>query len=263
MLLVPGLLLKRDHYHDKAIRTKCPILWSQYKVLRNLVTKEIKKAKEAYIESLLNENRGNPAALWGILKDVTNKKGDKNISLNVDGKNLSNAKDIVEYFNDYFIDSVNGIITNGETVSENISPPKNGTGDFESNLSEDEQFHLPIISESFVVKEIKSLSGKKATGYDELSVRLLKYICDIPIVIKSLVYIYNLSIQTNTFPGAWKIARVQPIPKTGDKCLVQNYRPISILPIVSKIIEKAVHSHFLQYLMKHNLSVWLPTATLV
>ena len=65
--------------------------------------------------------------------------------------------------------------------------------------------------------------------------------------------ICNLSLQTSKFPSDWKQARVTPIFKSGDKSDVYNYRPISVLPVVSKIIERAVHNQLYMYLTERNI----------
>ena len=64
--------------------------------------------------------------------------------------------------------------------------------------------------------------------------------------------IFNLSIKTGLFPQSWKCARVVPIPKGGDLSNPTNYRPISILPILSKVLEKHVHSIISDHLLLHS-----------
>ena len=114
-------------------------------------------------------------------------------------------------------------------------------------------FDLPVIDIEFVKKEIKGFPITKATGNDGLSVKILKHVCNINIVIDTLTYLYNLSLTTGVVPAAWKIARIQPIFKSGDKFQVCNYRPIAILPVLSKIIEKAVNKNLLEYLSEKRL----------
>jgi hypothetical protein len=93
----------------------------------------------------------------------------------------------------------------------------------------------------FVLKHLKGQSNNKATGLDSFSAKILKISADK--IAESLCNIFNLSISSGIFPEEWKIARVGPNFKAGSKQDVGNFRPISILPIVSKIIEKHVHIH--------------------
>ena len=74
-----------------------------------------------------------------------------------------------------------------------------------------------------------------------------------PIICHSLAYICNLSLITATFPSEWKLAKVTPIYKDGCKSDEGNYRPISVLSIISKIIERAVHDQLYEFLTKCNI----------
>ena len=78
-------------------------------------------------------------------------------------------------------------------------------------------------------------------------------VLDIPVVIDSFTYICNLSLSAAYFPAAWKTARVKPIFKPGNKLQVSNYRPIAILSVASKFTERAVHKHFLDYLISRQI----------
>ena len=96
------------------------------------------------------------------------------------------------------------------------------------------------------MNEILSMSEGKATGLDEIGCKILKIA--LPVVLESLTFIINLSLQNGTFPQDWKHAKVMPIFKSGDAQDVCNYRPISVLPVVSKVIERAVHKALYDYL---------------
>ena len=92
---------------------------------------------------------------------------------------------------------------------------------------------------------------KKATGLDQIPSKLLKLAADI--VGPSLAGIFERSINTGIFPAEWKLARVTPIFKKGSKSDLDNYRPISVTPIVSKIFERIVFDQLYQYLNENNL----------
>ena len=210
----------------------------------------MKKAKTNHLESLINDDKSNQNSLWQLLKSITKVKADKNISLTVDGEDLSEPSDVAECFNNYFVNSINDLVNEidaDKIFTSSSTSPNNYSAD------EGEEYDLPIITQDFVVQTIRNLSCKKATGQDELSAKLLKYLVNVPIVLSSLVHILNLSIIEGIYPSDWKIARVQPIPKSGNMQCVQNYRPIAILSVLSKIIEKAVTSSFLKYLIDHGI----------
>ena len=96
-----------------------------------------------------------------------------------------------------------------------------------------------LCTEEQVSNLIAALDCSKATGTDAISARMLKG--TLSSILPSLTNLFNLSIRTGTFPQSWKCARVVPIPKKGDLSNPANYRPISILPILSKILERHIH----------------------
>ena len=102
-----------------------------------------------------------------------------------------------------------------------------------------------------MLRELKSLKINKGAGLDNIPLRLLKVAANI--IAPSLTYIFNLSLTKGIFPQDLNIAKVTPIFKSGAKDQVENYRPISVLPIVAKIFEKEVRNQFYKYLMDNNL----------
>ena len=92
-------------------------------------------------------------------------------------------------------------------------------------------------TKDFVTNSIKHLKPKKAIGLDKISARFLKD--SFYVIVSSLTSLFNISLQTETFPSTWKNARVVPLFKKGDKQDPSNYRTISILPTLSKILKKS------------------------
>ena len=91
----------------------------------------------------------------------------------------------------------------------------------------------------------------KAVGLDNIPARLLKDAADT--VAKPLTIILNASLQSGRVPDDWKAARVSPLFKKGKAEDMDNYRPISILPVLSKILEGAVHRQLYHHLQQHNI----------
>ena len=86
---------------------------------------------------------------------------------------------------------------------------------------------------------------------DNISARLLKDSADV--ITTSLTKLYNRSLATSVFPAVWKCGKVTALFKSGDRCNANNYRPITILPTASKILERAVHSQVYSYLLRENI----------
>ena len=96
-----------------------------------------------------------------------------------------------------------------------------------------------------------SLKTNKAFDLDNISARLLK--CGARAICPSITKLPNLSIRTGSFPEIWKCSKVAALFKSGHRTNASNYRPISILPTISKILEKVVHSQFYDFLFLNNL----------
>ena len=112
-------------------------------------------------------------------------------------------------------------------------------------------FKVPLIKSDELKSILKFLDPNKSTGTDGISPKMLKPASDA--LLPSLLQIINISLHTGVFPDCLKEARVFPIHKGGPSEDPSNYRPISILLIVSKVIEKHVTKHLFAYLNKYKL----------
>ena len=112
-------------------------------------------------------------------------------------------------------------------------------------------FKWRYISNGFVLRELKQLKRQKAHGVDKLPSGMLKD-CRVHIY-QPLGHIINLSLQYSKVPSMWKIAKVIPIHKKGAHNNPENYRPISVLPVLSKVLERALHQQLSEFLKEQNL----------
>jgi len=107
------------------------------------------------------------------------------------------------------------------------------------------------VKELEIVKELKNLKRNKASGLDNFPPGLLK---DAALVLtKRLTFIINLSLKTGIVPSEWKVAKVIPLYKSGSLAEIDNYRPTSILPTLSKVLEKIVYKQLMAHLERHSL----------
>ncbi len=112
-------------------------------------------------------------------------------------------------------------------------------------------FKLHKTNAAEVEKLLMAISDSKATGEDGIPIHFLKMAKDTTSNI--LCHIINRSIATNIIPLEWKSAIITPLCKDGDRNQANNYRPISILPAVSKILERTVHAQLYKHISDHNL----------
>ena len=137
----------------------------------------------------------------------------------------------------------------GPSLASEIQNTSNNFTDY-ITLTE-QYFQLAEVSCQEVFNLIQKIPSNKASGLDNISARLLKEASSI--VTRSLTFIITLSITTGIFPNAWKRARVSPIFKEDLRTDPNNYRPISVLPVVSKLIERVVFNQLYEYLNDNNL----------
>ena len=102
-----------------------------------------------------------------------------------------------------------------------------------------------------ILKIVRALNIHKAHGHDNISIRMIK-ICDKSLV-KPLILLFENSAKSSSYPDIWKKSNINPVHKKNDKRLVNNYRPISLLPIFGKIFEKIIFNKMYSLLLEENL----------
>ena len=141
--------------------------------------------------------------------------------------------------------------TVGPKLAEKIeSQPSDDPLKYLGDKTGETKFKLQPVNVEYVERAIKALNNSKSPGADRIPVKILKDA--INLVSKPLTLIYNASLERGIFPQIWKLARVTPIHKAGTKTDVNNYRPISVLSVVSRILEKIVHDQLMEFLKGQN-----------
>ena len=119
------------------------------------------------------------------------------------------------------------------------------------DIKTDRMFRFKHVSKINVESHLRKLKRQKACGLDNLPPGLLKDAAKE--IALPLSYIINLSLKSVTIPTDWKKAKLTPVYKSGSAMDLENYWPISLLCVVSKIMEKEVHSQFIHFLEEHKL----------
>ena len=246
--ITKGLLNKihrRDLIKKKAISSNDHDMWEQFKCARNQTNNAIKQAKKRYFSDNLKVSKGNPCKTWNLINELTSRNTSKStniLEIQVDNRIISSPGDMAEAFNDHFTNI--GQVLAQEVPAAEVNP--------EFYLSHtDKAFHLKTPSLDVVFNLLRNIDEKKATGLDMIRSKLLKMAASI--FTPSLTAIFTKSIITGIYPTEWKMARVTPVFKKGEKSDLNNYRPISVIPVVSKVFEKIVYDQLYQYLNDNQL----------
>ena len=112
-------------------------------------------------------------------------------------------------------------------------------------------FELKEVTISDVFKKLQEVNVAKATGHDNIPNKILKIAA--PVISLSLADLFNLSITTNTFTDDWKVAKVFPLFKSGERNDPNNFRPISVLPPRARVLERLVYEQMYAYFTENNL----------
>ena len=186
-------------------------------------------------------------ALWTLINTLLGKNNKpNNLSEPLVNDNLvSDPKSMADSLNDYFVNIGLTLAAEYEEESCNIAQ----TTSDNINSFQCAQFTFSPIPVDNVVSSLRGLKANKTTGLDKIPPKILKL--SARIVASSLTYIFNLSLATGIYIDDWKRASVTPIFKSGDKRQCANYRPISILPAVSKVFEKEVFRQVYSYLTEN------------
>jgi len=230
----------RDKFLRKYRKTRKDKDRQNYKTLRNKCTNLFRKAKSSYYTKKLHENDLSPKKFWKTIKNVFPSKSKGEIP------KTKNKYELAKKFSNWFSTVI-------DTLKRKTMPLKDLVWNMPlvTEQKTNKSFVFQYVSVIFVAKQLKTLKRSKASGLDNLPPSLLKD--TINVIAKPLTYIINLSLRSGTMPNCWKKARVVPIHKNGPTTDVENYRPISILPAVSKIIEKAVHEQFSTFIEENDL----------
>jgi len=225
---------------------KTPTLFNQiqYATLKRSAKSLMREAEKAYYCNKIDANKSNMKATWRILNDLAGKPQKKTIPDKMHNYDMSYAgpEPISEAFAGFFSRV-------GRDISESIADTQTSP---DSYLSGDypHSFFFEPTTEQEILTVISQMRNSSA-GHDTLRPQLIKDNC--LTLTKPITHIINLSLSQGVVPDALKIARITPVYKAGDITCINNYRPISVLTAISKIMEKVVCKRVTSFLDRHNV----------
>lgn len=240
---------ERDAAQEKAAQSDNPDDWRQFRSLRNQVTARLRAEKKEWDRKKLDHTENSSTDIWKSVKGCLGwGGGGPPTQLFSDGKIVSSPSGLASIVNKFFLDKIKRL---RESIPAVISDPLSRLR--EAMKERQCSFSLQPVSVSDVLKIIKGLKNSSATGVDYIDTRTVKLVADL--IAPALTHIINLSIRTSTFPNIWKYAKVIPLLKSFqcDPLLPKSYRPVALLPILSKVMEKAVFSQLANYLEQNHI----------
>ena len=252
-------IMKRTRLRNIYRKTKSLDDLHAYKLQRNLVTNINKQSKENHFREAVKSSKYNQKDFWKICKPfMSNKHSTGNeIILRKNDKIIENEGEIATTLNNYFncvTKQLNLFQWNRDyIICQNVNPVITAIEKFKShpsilkireNVNCIRSFKFEHISSNDVFEIINNLDCKKKTTGSIPNKILKKSVCIISPVLKDII---NQAFDSGLFPDKLKLAQITPIPKNGNGKDVMDFRPISILPSVSKIIEKAMANQLENY----------------
>ena len=258
------LIMNRSRCKNAFFKNKTVDNWEKYRRLRNECVKLTKKAKREYFDNLSLSNITDNKHFWKTVKPFFTNKQHKNpkIILVENDEIINDNKKNAEIMNNYFVN-----VTKGLDIPDIICKDVQGISDIEyidpidqiiykynehpsilkinNYIKSSKNFSFENITPPEIEKEILELNPKKAAGSDSIPPKILKD--GIGVIKSPLTQLFNISVEECHFPLDLKKANVAPLFKKDDNTNKENYRPISILPCISKVFERIMFRQVATY----------------
>ena len=224
---------------------RIPTLYNEitYKSYRRILNRTITAAKKSYYNNALEEHKNNLKRTWQILKEIIGIPGKSEISKTflINNNEETDATLIANSLNEYFVNV-------GRTLAADIPPSNQDPTAFIESVRHS-IFLVPAVEGE--VERCLSQLKEGSAGHDGIKPSIIKKCKEY--LTAPLTYIFNLSICEGCVPNSLKYAYVTPVYKSGDKTLMNNYRPISVLPVFSKLLERLIFNRIYSFITEKNI----------
>ena len=209
-----------------------------------------------YYKEALNENKSNSKELWKIINSVIlNKRADNPVvkKLTVNSIDFEEPNSISEQFNKFIVEIGQEITNDANSETSNDNFRTYLTKSVKSTIVFDPANSLEIYN------AINALNPHKACGYDDISAAFLRLGNEV--LAPFLTAYFEIVLEFVFFPQIFKTAKVIPVFRTGKRNLTNNYRPISLLPSLSKVLEKLIKIRLLKILISTKIFMKISTVS--
>ena len=232
----------RDALKEEAIEENCNEKHEAFKRLRNRITGKLEKDHINHYENKFYQENPSTSTLWNNANDYlnTSKRSFSNTPniISYNNKIHTKPRDIANALNDAFLQKVQDLRAKVDGNTE-IDPKERLQKFLDKREDEIPEFSIKKISKQKLRKLLKKRKGNRSCGIDYIDGYSIKLAA--PLIEDILLHLVNLSIETSLFPSLWKVNKVSPQFKKGDKTLGENWRPVTDIVFVSKLAEAAVY----------------------
>ena len=245
-------MVKRNKLKQESLTSNDPAVLKSYKMLRNRIKAQLKNEKYNYYQKKFAESEGQSIKqIWNTSYQILGQNKDLSPKQIIYQGSLTSSPNLLaEAFNEIFKGKVERV--KADIVNDVHTPPLERLNEW-INKRENEIpiFELKPINKSDLKKQINRLKGGKSSGFDDIDSYSLKLASHL--VEDELLHLVNLAISESYYADSWKIQLIHPYYKKGDKCLGENYRPVSNISEVSKLVEYTVLDQLLQHFQGNKL----------
>ena len=258
-------IMRRSTLKTKFLKSRRDEDHKAFKKQKNFTNRLAKKERAKYFANLDLNNYTDNVKFWLTVKPMFANSGMRHnkITLIENGEVITNDKSNAESFNGFFIDAVSSLAIEVnkallDDASDIHDPVKRAVKkfghhpsiiDIKRNVAVTTKFSFADIDVSEMKKEINSLDAKKAGTFMNIPIKILKETVDI--VAKPLADIWEIEIVAGRkFSSQLKLADITPLHKKLETIKKENYRPVSLLPVVSKLFERIMQKQMVAYIEK-------------
>lgn len=246
--LIRRINIRNEAWQNYKQHPNDDILQVKFTSEKNKVKNMINELRKSYYNNAFQKCKSKPKKMWTLISSLAhNKIQTSNVptKLIVNSVVITNCTEICETFNNFF-STIGSTLANKIDVSLHCTNTNNTIQNITQSYHKLSKFKPCTLNE--INKIIDSLDNNTSSGIDEINTKSLKCIKDL--INTHLVSCINNCLEKGTFPDSLKIAKVSPIHKSGSNTDPGNYRPISVLPIMSKIFEKILYARIFEHLIK-------------
>ncbi|CAK1585636.1 unnamed protein product [Parnassius mnemosyne] len=252
--IIEGIERRNIYWNSLKKDSENEDILNRYNSEKKSVSKMIRESREVYYCNEFTKCKNKPKKMWDLINTLAVNKiknGCAVPKLSTISGIISDGCKVCETFNNYFL-------TIGTELANNIHP-KYHTSSVHTLMYKNTYQHNITLSElepcsvKEVLKIINNINNHTSTGIDGISPKALK--CIKNVIATDLTNCINKCLSNGLFPDSLKIAKVSPIHKSGPKTDPSNYRPISVLPVISKVFEKVIYKRLNEYFNAKNFFI--------